>query len=58
MMPDGSCHREDRRNVFSHGRTPSGMAIAQTAVRVIDVFVDELDLADLRFNGVDPEVTG
>jgi transposase len=27
-------------------------------VRVIDVFVDELDLADLRFNGVDPEVTG
>ena len=27
-------------------------------VRVIDVFVDELDLADLGFNGVDPEVTG
>jgi transposase len=27
-------------------------------VRVIDVFVDELDLADLRFNGVDPELTG
>ena len=27
-------------------------------VRVIDVFVDELDLGDLRFNGVDPEVTG
>jgi transposase len=27
-------------------------------VRVIDVFVDELDLADLRFNGIDPEVTG
>src|SRR5881227_749442 len=27
-------------------------------VRVIDVFVDELDLAGLRFNGVDPEVTG
>jgi transposase len=27
-------------------------------VRVIDVFVDELDLATLRFNGVDPEVTG
>jgi len=25
---------------------------------VIDVFVDELDLADLRFNGIDPEVTG
>jgi transposase len=27
-------------------------------VRVIDVFVDELDLGDLSFNGVDPEVTG
>jgi transposase len=25
---------------------------------VIDVFVDELDLDDLRFNGIDPEVTG
>ena len=28
------------------------------AVRVIDVFVDELDLAELGFSGVDPEVTG
>src|SRR5712671_3619574 len=27
-------------------------------VRVIDVFVDELDLADLGFVGVDPEATG
>jgi transposase len=27
-------------------------------VRVIDVFVDELDLADLGFDGVAPEVTG
>jgi transposase len=27
-------------------------------VRVIDVFVDELDLAALGFSGVDPEVTG
>src|SRR5580765_3224735 len=27
-------------------------------VRVIDVFVDELDLAELGFVGVDPEVTG
>jgi transposase len=27
-------------------------------VRVIDVFVDQLDLGDLSFNGVDPEVTG
>ena len=27
-------------------------------VRVIDVFVDELDLAGLGFSGVDPEMTG
>src|SRR5208337_2705529 len=27
-------------------------------VRVIEVFVDELDLAELGFSGVDPEVTG
>ena len=27
-------------------------------VRVIDVFVDELDLAGLGFNGVEPEATG
>jgi transposase len=27
-------------------------------VRVIDVFIDELDLAELRFGGVDPEATG
>jgi transposase len=27
-------------------------------VRVIDAFVEELDLAELRFSGVDPEVTG
>src|SRR5215475_4080862 len=28
------------------------------AVRAIDVFVDELDLAELGFGGVDPEATG
>src|SRR6186713_2401649 len=28
------------------------------SVRVIDVFVDELDLAELGFGGVEPEVTG
>jgi transposase len=27
-------------------------------VRVIDVFVDELDLAGLGFNGVEPHATG
>src|SRR6266498_636164 len=30
----------------------------ENSVRVIDVFVDELDLAELGFSGVDPEVTG
>ena len=30
----------------------------ENPVRVIDVFVDELDLAELGFSGVDPEVTG
>jgi transposase len=28
------------------------------SVRVIDVFVDRLDLSELRFDGVDPEITG
>ena len=27
-------------------------------VRVIDIFVEELDLGELGFSGVDPEVTG
>ena len=27
-------------------------------VRVIEVFVDELDLTELGFSGVDPEATG
>ena len=27
-------------------------------VRVIDVFVEELDLSELEFSGVEPEVTG
>jgi transposase len=30
----------------------------ENPVRVIDVLVDELDLAALGFNGVDPEATG
>jgi hypothetical protein len=29
-----------------------------TPVRAVDVFVDELDLAELGFNGVEPEATG
>jgi transposase len=30
----------------------------ESPVRVIDVLVDELDLAELGFSGVDPEATG
>jgi transposase len=37
---------------------PSMYAIGEdNTVRVIDVFVDELDLAELGFSGVDPEAT-
>jgi transposase len=32
--------------------------VEDNPVRVIDVFVDELDLGDLGFSGVDPEATG
>jgi transposase len=32
--------------------------VEDNPVRMIDVFVDELDLAELGFSGVDPEVTG
>jgi transposase len=32
--------------------------VEDNPVRVIDVFVDELDLGDLGFGGVDPEATG
>ena len=32
--------------------------IEDNPVRVIDVFVEELDLGDLGFDGVDPEATG
>jgi len=31
---------------------------ADNPVRIIDAFVDELDLAELGFGGVDPEATG
>jgi transposase len=32
--------------------------VEDNPIRVIDVFVDELDLGDLGFSGVDPETTG
>lgn len=30
----------------------------ENPVRAIDAFVDELDLGDLGFNGIEPETTG
>ena len=32
--------------------------VEDSPVRVIDAFVEELDLGDLGFSGVDPEATG
>src|SRR5712672_2376408 len=37
---------------------PGRLDRREQSVRVIDVFVDELDLAELGFSGVDPEATG
>jgi putative transposase len=36
----------------------AGVLMEDNPVRVIDVFVDELDLAELGFSGIDPEATG
>ena len=37
---------------------PGRLDLRGQSVRVIDVFVGGLDLAELRFEGVDPEATG
>jgi transposase len=37
---------------------PNGYMVEDNPVRAIDLFVDELDLADLGFGGVEPETTG
>ena len=37
---------------------PGRLDFRGQSIRVIDVFVDELDLGDLGFSGVDPEATG
>ena len=37
---------------------PGRLGRREQSVRVIDVFVDELDLADFGFDGVAPEATG
>src|SRR5438034_5767137 len=60
--------REDRMRRFVEGADREQITLfpecledwidEENSVRVIDVFVDELDLAELGFSGVDPEVTG
>jgi transposase len=60
--------REDRMRRFVEGTDRSQSTLfpecledwiaGDNPVRVIDVFVDELDLAELGFGGVDPETTG
>lgn len=60
--------REDRTRRFIEGTDRSQSTLfpecledwigEDNPVRVIDVFVDELDLAELGFGGVAPEVTG
>jgi transposase len=37
---------------------PGRLGLRDNPVRVIDAFVEELDLAELKFCGVDPEATG
>jgi transposase len=60
--------REDRMKRFIEGANRSQGTLfpecledwiaEDNPVRVIDVFVDELDLIELGFRGVDPEITG
>src|SRR6266436_1561412 len=60
--------REDRMRRFVEGTDRAQATLfpecledwigEDNPVRAIDVFVDELDLAELGFSGVDPEVTG
>jgi len=49
---------QDRRQVTLFPDCLEDWIGEDNPVRVIDVFVEELDLADLGFGGVDPEATG
>ena len=48
----------DRRQITLFPDCLEDWICEDNPVRVIDVFVDGLDLAELRFGGVEPEVTG
>ena len=48
----------DRRQATLLPETTDDFVAADNPVRVVDVFVDALDLASLGFEGVTPEATG
>jgi transposase len=49
---------EDRRQGVLLPEYPDDYVSEENPVRVIDVFVDELELGALGFDGVVPEATG
>ena len=49
---------EDRRQAMLLPDTLEDYVTEDNPVRVIDVFIDELDLGAMGFSGVVPEVTG
>jgi hypothetical protein len=58
-VSDARC--DSRPFLISVGREAGGRNIDTrhaNPVRVVDAFVDELDLSELGFGGVDPEATG
>ena len=66
MIPHGAAGDRMKRFVEGVDRGQSTLfpdcledwVVEDNPVRVIDVFVDELDLGELGFSGVDPEATG
>src|SRR6266702_5224252 len=58
MIPAGFAGGSDRGQSTLFPESLEDWIGEDNPVRVIDVFVEELDLAELGFNGVDPEATG
>src|SRR5204863_2796930 len=56
---DASVHRWRRSDATGAATAqPRGLRRRENPVRVIEVFIDELDLAALGFSGMTPAVTG